>query len=242
MLSDTVFDLFTGYVEDGEPEKKVLKVIQNNLSWRFFLEIVISLGPQALTLYINDKDFMMINWIYGLFKIFRYLRLSEFDSLISDILEFYEEDKTEHELKQIQRSLDIANFGTTTLVNLHMLTVAMVMMCQTKDDFTLSWLGGAGVSESDNVAKYVTSLYFVTTTLSTCGFGDLTPTSGDTFEVLFVLCLQFVGMFFYSSTIDRIQGYLDYDEISAAEYANYMVEELEGLIVRVGKVTTNTVT
>tara|TARA_B110000285_G_C15092834_1_gene600147 strand:- start:336 stop:443 length:108 start_codon:yes stop_codon:yes gene_type:complete len=34
-------------------------------------------------------------------------------------------------------------------------------------------------------------------------------------------------MFFYSSTIDRIQGYLDVEEIIPAEYANYMVEELE---------------
>ena len=48
-------------------------------------------------------------------------------------------------------------------------------------------------------------------------------------------------MFFYSSTIDTIQGYLDFDDISPAEYANYMVEELESQIVKVGKITTDTV-
>lgn len=139
------------------------------------------------------------------------------------------------------RSLDIANFGITTLVNLHILTCAMVMMCQIKEDFQESWLGGAGVDENDAPSKYITALYFVVTTLSTCGFGDLCPTSGDSFEAIFVLCLQFVGMFFYSSTIDRIQGYLDFEEILPAEYANYMVEELESLIVKVGKITTDTV-
>lgn len=183
----------------------------------------------------------MKNWIYGLFKIFRYLRLSEFDYLIENILNFRGTDKTAHELKVMKNSLDIVNFGTTTLVNLHMLTVAMIIMCQTKDDFTQSWLGGSGVDENNSYAKYVTALYFVTTTLSTCGFGDLTPSSGDKFEVIFVFCLQFIGMFFYSSTIDRIQGYLDFEEISPGEYANYMVEELEGLIVRVGKITYDTV-
>ena len=81
-------------------------------------------------------QYMMKNWVYGLFKIFRYLRLQEFDTLIEDLLEFYREDKTEHELAMMYRSLDIANFGFTTLVNLHMLTIAMVMMCQTKEDFT----------------------------------------------------------------------------------------------------------
>jgi hypothetical protein len=122
-----------------------------------------------------------------------------------------------------------------------MLTIAMVMMCQTKEDFSDSWLGGSGVDENNAPGKYITALYFVTTTLSTCGFGDLCPTSGDKFEAIFVLCLQFIGMFFYSSTIDRIQGYLDFEEISPAEYANYMVEELESLIVKVGKITTDTV-
>ena len=47
-------------------------------------------------------------------------------------------------------------------------------------------------------------------------------------------------MFFYSSTIDRIQGYLDVEEISPGDYANYMVEELESQIVKIGKKLSET--
>jgi hypothetical protein len=46
LVSDAVFDLFTGYEnEDGEYEKEVINVLWENLSWRFFFEIIISFGP-----------------------------------------------------------------------------------------------------------------------------------------------------------------------------------------------------
>jgi hypothetical protein len=205
LVSDGIFDLLLGFDDtDGEPEKKVINVISGNLSWKFFLEIFISFAPNILNIYFREERTFIKSWVYGLFKIFRYLRLSEFEGLIDDIKEFHKDSKTEHELQVMNRTLDICNFGVTTLVNLHMLTCGMVMLSHTRDNFEDSWLGGAGVAREDSVACYVTALYFVTTTLSTCGFGDLCPTSGDKFEAFFVLILQFVGMFFYSSTIDRI--------------------------------------
>lgn len=48
-------------------------------------------------------------------------------------------------------------------------------------------------------------------------------------------------MLFYSLTIQKVQSFMDVDEISAAEYANYMVEEVENLIVKVGKELPNNV-
>lgn len=48
---------------------------------------------------------------------------------------------------------------------------------------------------------YIISLYFVTTTLTTCGFGDIYATQGDWVEAGMLFILQFVGMLFYSMTI-----------------------------------------
>ena len=44
------------------------------------------------------------------------------------------------------------------------------------------------------------------TTLSTCGFGDISAAKGDRVEAAVITILQFIGMLFYSYTIDRIQG------------------------------------
>jgi hypothetical protein len=67
--------------------------------------------------------------------------------------------------------------------------------------------------------------------LSSCGFGDHYATPGDGVESLCILILQFVGMLFYSTTIDKVQSFMEFEEADAGEYANNMVEEIENLIV-----------
>lgn len=82
---------------------------------------------------------------------------------------------------------------------------------------------------------YIKAIYFVTTTLTTCGFGDISAKQNDAREGLVILALQFVGMLFYSVTIQKFQFFMSSDEISPQEYANFMVETLENLIVKVGR-------
>ena len=42
-------------------------------------------------------------------------------------------------------------------------------------------------------------------------------------------------MLFYSTTIEKVQNFMDVDNISPGDYANFMVEEMESLIVKCGK-------
>jgi hypothetical protein len=75
------------------------------------------------------------------------------------------------------------------MVNLHMLTCSMILLCHAREDFGKSWMGNAGIEESNSLDQYIIALYFVTTTLSTCGFGDLSATPGDSIESGFILLL-----------------------------------------------------
>ena len=84
-------------------------------------------------------------------------------------------------------------------------------------------------------AQYITSLYFVTTTVTTCGFGDFYAVHYDDIEVLSVTALQFVGLLFYSYTIDKIQSLMTSGEIPAHEYASQMSDVVENLIVKCAK-------
>jgi len=75
----------------------------------------------------------------------------------------------------------------------------------------------------------------VTTTLSTCGFGDISAMQGSAVESGVILILQFIGMLFYSMTIEKVQSLMAKDEVHSSEYANYMVEVLENFIFKVGR-------
>jgi len=96
-------------------------------------------------------------------------------------------------------------------------------------------MGQRGISIEDFEDQYINAMYFVTTTLSTCGFGDISASSGSAIESGVILFLQFVGMLFYSMTIQKVQSFIISDQILSSEYANFMVEILENLIVKIGR-------
>jgi hypothetical protein len=50
-------------------------------------------------------------------------------------------------------------------------------------------MGYKGISNDDFKEQYIVALYFVTTTLSTCGFGDISATRGNLLESLAILLL-----------------------------------------------------
>lgn len=92
-------------------------------------------------------------------------------------------------------------------------------------------MGGQGVKREDHRMQYIIALYFVTTTLSTCGFGDISATKRDTIETLVVLLLEFVGLLFYSLTIQKVQSFMLSDDQMPLDQ-NSMVEAVENLIVK----------
>ena len=130
--------------------------------------------------------------IYCIFKIFRYFRLFEIDGQIEESLEHQANSKTVFEIKKIERNMQILQFSLKTIINLHILTCSIVVL----------WTHYGEEMENDEFySVYIKAIYFVTTTLTTCGFGDISAKQNDAREGLVILALQFVGMLFYSVTI-----------------------------------------
>jgi hypothetical protein len=138
------------------------------------------------------------------------------------------------EIKQIEKKFDIFKFVLQTLINLHFLTCSQIVLCK-QQNFSESWMGQRKINEFDFLEMYSNAIYFVTTTLSTCGYGDISATPGSALESGVIIVLQFVGMLFYSMTIQKVQFFMISDQILSSEYANFMVEVLENLIVKVGR-------
>ena len=62
---------------------------------------------------------------------------------------------------------------------------------------------GKGIAREDFYMQYVNGMYFVTTTLSTCGYGDISASSGtiDRVNAGVMTVQMFIGILFYSYTI-----------------------------------------
>ena len=96
-------------------------------------------------------------------------------------------------------------------------------------------MGRRDVDEFNFIDQYIIAIYFVTTTLSTCGFGDISATKDDSVESFEILVLQFVGLLFYSYTINQIQNMMLTSTINPGDYANLMSEVVENLTVKAVK-------
>jgi hypothetical protein len=201
LVFDTIFmldrflDLFVGhYNRNGKLEHRLYQVFVTNLSFKFFFEIFISVAP----FYTHLQHSIKAYW-YAIYKIFRYSRLFEMDAIINNYIESYAESNTVFELKKMERNFDILKFILSTCCNLHIMSCTQILVCLS--DYPSSWLTSRDVPMEDFWRQYIESIYFVTTTLSTCGFGDISATRGNLIESISILLLQFFGMIFYSMSI-----------------------------------------
>ena len=141
---DRIADLFAGfYRPDGQMENKLTNVIEHNLSSKLFLEFVISFGPLVWEKFYNNT------MIYALFKVPRYVRLFEIDNQIEEILDYMSTSRNVSEIDKIKRYLSFMEFGVSTLINLHLLTCLMIMLCKHRSDYAITWMGARDVPEDD---------------------------------------------------------------------------------------------
>ena len=65
-----------------------------------------------------------------------------------------------------------------------------------------SWLTSARISSKPKAIQYFHTLYYITTTILTIGYGDLHPYTFK--EVCVVICVEAVGVFFYNFLISNM--------------------------------------
>lgn len=94
---------------------------------------------------------------------------------------------------------------------------------------------------SDNVGKenmtlttkYITSIYWVYTTLSTLGYGDYY--AGTTYEYLFTMAVQFMGVFLFAYMMGNINQLIEKLDDDHNEYIENEAELLDQWIMKVDR-------
>ena len=66
----------------------------------------------------------------------------------------------------------------------------------------ISWVNALGIDNESAATRYIAACYWAVVTISTVGYGDITPTNVT--EVLVTIFLVFIGVSSYSYIISRL--------------------------------------
>lgn len=211
-LCDVVLNFRTGYyTADGFEVMEPWLVAKHYLRTWFALDLVSSVPVDLVPANVTDPQSLRLlkSWkiarVMKLMRIFDAMKRACGDDVVMDFIDWL------HKVK-IHRYLPlITAFLVTTLV-CHWLACFMVV---SGDGF----LDGF---ENDTAARYAGAVYWAVTTISTVGYGDITPAS--TTERLYTIFAMLVGGAFYGYIIAKVVSVVTRSELSDQAYQEKISE------------------
>lgn len=86
----------------------------------------------------------------------------------------------------------------------HNLSCLWYLLAKLQDFHETTWVARYDYLDSTSTEQYIASLYFIITTITTVGYGDIT--SKTAVEQLFCICLMLLGVIAYSMAISSFMS------------------------------------
>ena len=192
------------------------------LSWFFIdlvsifpIELIINAVRQSQTQKINSLA--RISRIGKLYKIARFFRLAKLAKLLKKKKRKSNDLNTELKLREGKERLMLT--ALVFLFFIHLSACFWLMTSQYKSEYNWLTLKKANLLVQGEELKrqfdtYLVSVYFVTQTVTTVGYGDYSPT--NIVERIFVICLMLIGVIFFSFASASFASILqNYEQLNA---------------------------
>jgi len=197
---DIVHKLNSGYFEDGKIVRDRVKITKKYIKTHFFWDFTsfTALAVEAFLEFFNEGK--QGNSLINMMKILFFLRYPILRNLIEN---FEEISNFDHKLEAI---ISIFKLFVKMLFFAHIIA-CLWFAISTINTNEKNWLNSGKFEDSSVSFKYVLSLYWAITTITTVGYGDITPQ--NEVEHGFSLVVMVMGSLFFGYSLTFIATIFD---------------------------------
>lgn len=156
----------------------------------FPIQLLEDSGVTSSNHYLRLIRFNRVYKLFSLFKLLRFMKTSYHTKKFLS-LKIYSEV-----------SIKFLNFFLATCVLIHILGCIWIMISTLDLHSTVNWYVKMNMEEKETAVIYLYAIYYVFTTLTTIGYGDIVPATIS--EKIFAIMLMGFGIGFYSLLIGNL--------------------------------------
>ena len=207
-LLDIFLNFFTSYRYEGTDVSDKKKIAIHYLKTFFIIDLAANLPLDALLRDSQDLQFYGISLVLVL----RMLHLLRIVRLFVIFRQWEEQSWSNSGL------LRIIKFFATVMLLIHWIACVWYLIAF-MDGFPLDcWVVAMGIKDADPVTLYIRSLYWTIVTMTTVGYGDITPNRN--IEYVFTMGVMLLGASIYAFIIGNIASLFSNLDSAKANFWN----------------------
>lgn len=203
LIIDIFIRFHLGYFEYGEYIQDKKKIAQRYRNRLFSRHLVASIpGDLIARIFLPNSLF-----IIALLRLPRLLRLPQFYRIFN---------RWETNIKINPTLIRMYKLVILIILITHWVACIWFMIGSWESSSENSWLISNSLQSESKRTQYINSLYWAITTLTTVGYGDITPTTE--IEIIFTLVVMFLGISMYAYIIGNVSSLISNLDASKARY------------------------
>ena len=174
------------------------KILQNFFKTRMFEDVFLIIPVYTILVAENGSQFnqTMSNWQRALLsiRVLRFKKLSQFVTML--------EERIVGDFANLILEFLVDIFRTIALTHQFACIFIYLAQRENQDESVRTWVDDANLTKVDNQELYTNSLYWIFTTMTSVGYGDIKPQNTD--EILMTMGCMIIAVGNFSLFLNHI--------------------------------------
>ena len=214
-MIDIIINCFTAfYKNEDQIETSNKEIIFNYLKTWMVFDILASIPYQEI---FKESSWNSVIKVGRLPRLYRLIKIAKIIRVIKNQQGFSKfSDRIGLAFKINLTFKRLIYFLTVFFLVCHLIACLWYFVSTIDINKNRNWVNKYGVTDLDSFDLYICSMYWTVTTLTTVGYGDITP--DNDFERGICICVMLGGVFFYSYTVGTITSIMSDSDKKRAKF------------------------